>query len=302
MSKQIIRIVFLFLIFGLTESMAQAGSEITAEKKDSRINISINGRFFTSYIFSQDEKYPYFYPVNGPSGASVTSMRNSNYPHHSSLFFGADRLNGGNYWQEGLERGQIISVKADIIENGGERVVIENECIWVRPGANAPIKDTRRIIISAPSNDMFQIDFDIALQALMDITIRRTNHSLFSARMDPDLAVLNGGTMINAQGDRGEKETFGKPSPWMDFYGKRGDNVEGMAIMQHPSGTWSSAPWFTRDYGFFSPTQLYWPDDMEKGTIIEKGEVIKLRYRVLVHAGDHKTANIKGQYEKYKNE
>lgn len=304
MGKKIIQIVLLFLIliYGPTDSMAQAETEITAEKKGSQIDISINGSFFTSYIFSQDGKYPFFYPVNGPSGASVTSMRNSNYPHHSSLFFGIDKLNEGNYWQEGLDRGQIVSVKADIIENDGERVVIENECIWIRPGANAPIKDTRRIIISAPSNDMFQIDFDIDLQALMDITIQRTNHSLFSGRMAPDLSVVNGGTMINAQGEKGEEETFGKPSPWIDFYGKRGDDIEGMAIMQHPSNTWPSAPWFTRDYGFFSPTSLYWPDDVEKGTIIEKGEIVELRYRVLVHAGDHQSANIAEQYEKYEKE
>lgn len=302
MSKQILKLIFLVFVCSIIHSHVKAQAKITAEKKDSRIDISINGRFFTSYHFAQDEKYPYFYPVNGPSGASVTSMRNGNYPHHSSLFFGADKLNGGNYWQEGLERGQIISVKADIVENNGERVVIENECLWVRPGANAPIKDTRQIIISAPSSDMFQIDFNIALHALMDINIERTNHSLFSGRMAPDLAVTNGGTIINAAGNKGEKDTFGKYSPWMDFYGKRGNHIEGMAIMQHPSGDWSTAPWFTRNYGFFSPTKLYWPDNLEKGTTIENGDVINLRYRVLVHAGNHVAADIQGQYEKYKEE
>ncbi|MFA5814449.1 MAG: DUF6807 family protein [Bacteroidales bacterium] len=91
--------------------------------------MSINDNLFTQYIFSEDEKYPFFFPVNGPSGFSVTSMRNSLYPHHSSLFFGCDRVNGGNYWQEGLERGQIRTLRAEIKESGGDKVVIENECI-----------------------------------------------------------------------------------------------------------------------------------------------------------------------------
>jgi hypothetical protein len=226
-------------------------------------------------------------------------MRNGNYPHHSSLFFGCDKVNGGNYWQEGLERGQIISLRADIIESGNDKVVIETENIWRRPNANSPIKDFRKITITAPSNDLFQIDFDITMEMLMDVTIDKTNHSLFSGRMDADLAVTNGGTMVNANGDKGEKGTFGKRSPWIDFYGKRGDKFEGMAIMQHPSNEWYPSPWFTRDYGFFSPTPMYWPAD-DKETTLKKGQTIKLKYRVLVHAGDVASAKIAEQFEVYK--
>jgi hypothetical protein len=148
---------------------------------------------------------------------------------------------------------------------------------------------------------MFRIDFDIEMEMLMDVTILKTNHSLFSGRMDPDLAVINGGTMINAEGETGEKGTFGKASPWIDYYGKRMGKIEGMVIMQHPSNRWYPAPWFTRDYGFYSPTPLYWPKD-DKSSVLKKGETIRLRYRVLVHSGDHLQAKIAEQFEKYKND
>ncbi len=250
-------------------------------------------------IFSEDEKYPFFYPVNGPvSGASVTSMRNGVYPQHSSLFFGCDRVNGGNYWQEGLERGRIISVNAEILEEGKDRAVISDECIWSRPGAVSPIKDSREIIITAPAENLVQMDITICMEMLTDVHIQRTNHSLFSARMAADLSVRYGGIMINAAGDRGEEATFGKNSPWMDYSGKRGDIVEGIAILQHPSNPWYPSPWFTRDYGFFSPTPMYWPENGEE-TFLEKGEKLILRYRVLVHAGDHEEANIAGLFEQY---
>jgi hypothetical protein len=158
-----------------------------ANAPSNKINVTIDGKYFTSYICSSDEKYPFFYPVNGPlSGGSVTSMRNGEYPHHSSLFFGCDQVNGGNYWQEGLERGRIISV--------------------------------------------------------------------------------------NAEGESGEKATFGKNSPWMDYFGKRGDFMEGIAILQHPSNPWYPSPWFTRDYGFMSPTPMYWPAN-DKETVMKKGEI-----------------------------
>ncbi len=292
-------IILAFLLMGNLNVFAQ--TKIAAQKFNSKIDILINNNLFTSYNFSQEEKYPFFFPVNGPSNASVTSMRNGNYPHHSSLFFGCDKVNGGNYWQEGLERGQIISLRADIIESGNDKVIIESENIWRRPNANSPIKDFRKITITTPSKDVYQIDFEIVMEMLMDVTIEKTNHSLFSGRMDADLAVINGGIMINADGDKGEKETFGKKSAWIDFYGKRGDKFEGMAILQHPTNEWYPSPWFTRDYGFFSPTPMYWPQN-DKETTLKKGQTIQLKYRVLVHSGNTESAKIAERFEKFKGE
>jgi len=297
------RKIFIYTLFILTGTvivLPASGVKINAVKVGSKINVTIDGKFFTSYICSDDEKYPFFYPVNGPvSGGSVTSMRNAVYPHHTSLFFGCDQVNGGNYWQEGLERGRIISVNAQILKEGGDTVIITDECIWSRPGALSPVKDTRVYTITVPSVTMVQVDAEITMEMLIDVHIRKTNHSLFSARMAADLAVTNGGTMINAEGIKGEKETFGKRSPWIDFYGKRGNAVEGLAILQHPSNPWYPAPWFTRDYGFISPTPMYWPED-DKETFLEKGKQLILRYRVLVHAGTHSEADIAGQFEIFK--
>lgn len=273
---------------------------VSAVKIGNRIDVSVGEKLFTSYRFYDDEKYPFFFPLNSPvSGGSVTAMRNSLWPHHTSLFFGCDRVNGGNYWQEGLERGRIVSLGARIVEDKGERVVIEDECVWKRPDADAPIKDKRRITVSSPSEKIYQLDFDIELEMLMDVTIEKTNHSFFSVRMDESLSVRQGGTMVNSNGKKGEKETFGERSPWMDFYGKRNvSGNEGLALMQHPSNKWYPSPWFTRDYGFMSPTPMYWPED-DKATRLKKGEKINLRYRVIVHGGNTAEANIKGLFEQY---
>jgi len=290
----------ILLISVLTSVNPLAAARITAEKVGSKINVTIDNKFFTSYIFSDDEKYPFFYPVNGPlTGSSVTSIRNGEYPHHSSLFFGCDLVNGGNWWQEGLDRGRIISVNAQIIKQGGDTVLITDECIWIRPGAISPLKDNRVITITSPSPDKILIDFDISLEMLTDVTILKNNHSLFSVRTAADLSVKYGGTMVNAEDMRSEKETFGKKSAWIDYYGKRGNNTEGIAILQHPSNPWYPAPWFTRDYGFMSPTPMYWPEN-GRDISFKKDTVLNLRYRVVIHSGDHKEAGIAGEFEKYK--
>lgn len=292
---------FILSILYMCPAWAQP-AQVSAVKVGNRIDVTIGNSFFTSYRFYEDEKYPYFFPVNGPvSGASVTSMRNGIYPHHSSLFFGCDRVNGGNYWQEGLQRGRIISIGAKIVESKGERVIIEDECVWKRPDADAPIKDKRHIVITSPSPSVYVLDFDVEMEMLMDVTILKTNHSLFSARIANDLSVKGGGKMINSDKKEGEAGTFGVNSPWIDCYGTRAAGTEGIAILQHPANRWYPSRWFTRDYGFISPTPMYWPAD-DKATMLKKGEKVSLRYRVIIHGGNTEEAGIASLFEQYAKE
>ena len=188
-----------------------------------------------------------------------------------------------------------------MVETGGEKAVITDECIWKRPDADAPIKDKRVITVSTSENGSYVLDFEIEMEMLMDVTILKTNHSLFSARIAEDLTVKQGGVMVNSTGDSTEKETFGTPSPWMDCYGSRKTGVEGIAILQHPSNRWYPSKWFTRDYGFMSPTPMWWPENGES-QLFSKGETVSLRYRVIVHKGTAQEADIAGEFEKYRKE
>lgn len=301
MKTKLNRLSFALLSFGLVVAAlpCQAQQKLEATRVGSRIDVTIGGKFFTSYRFADNEKYPFFFPVNGPSDTSVTSMRNGQYPHHSSLFFGCDKVNGGNYWQEGLERGRIVT-QGPVLESArGNQIVIRDVCDWTRPGAPQPLRDKRRIIISAPSANLRQIDFDITLEAMEDVVIQKTNHSLFSARMDPDLTPVYGGTMVNADGAKGEKATFGKPSPWLACFGSRdGKTTEGLAILQHPQNPGYPSTWFTRDYGFLSPTPMYWPAK-GKDTRMAKGETLRLCYRVLIFSGTAESAGIAEIFDEF---
>jgi len=73
---------------------------------------------------------------------------------------------------------------------------------------------------------------------------------------------------------------------------------EGLAILQHPSSHGFPSPWFTRDYGFLSPTPMYWPED-GKATRIAKGKKLMLAYRVLVFSGTPESAGIAEAYETF---
>jgi hypothetical protein len=289
----------LFGISGLAPAAQPTSAKVEAKMEKNQVVVTVGGQQFTCYKFDASQKYPYFWPVNGPaSGKSITTETSEPYPHHHSLFFGCDQVNGGNYWQESNERGQILSQRPKIVEASGTRVVFTDIGLWKQPGKESILRDQRRIIITAPSDSLRLIDFQIAMEPLIDIRIRKTNHSLFSARVVPELAVTAGGTLINAEGKTTEKGTFNVASPWCDYYGTRAGVTEGLAIFQHPSDRWYPAPWFTRDYGFFSPTPMNWLEGDQLD--LPKGQKLTLSYRVVVHSGDTQKAGIPALFDAYK--
>ena len=266
--------------------------------------VTVAGKLFTQYKFGSDLKKPYLWPLAGPStGTSVTVESPKDHPHHNSMWFACDRLNGRDYWHH-QNPGATIFSRGPVIEvSQGPEVVFTDICEWTpRSGdilASPTMLDLRRITVRAPDAATRLIDFQITWLPLVDVTITKTNHSLFALRMLPVLSVKSGGVMINAQGGRGEKATFGKSAPWMDYYGTHDGKVEGAAILQHPSNRWYPSPWFTRDYGFFSPTPMQW---LKTPLSLPRGKPVVLAYRVVVHAGTHEDAAIARRFAEFAEE
>lgn len=284
---------------GLVSCAGFGGGRVSAKTGENRLDVFVGDSLFTSYKFADTQKYPYFWPVNGPvSGKSVTTETSEPYPHHHSLFFACDFVNGANYWQEGNERGQIVSQGVKILQKSGHEVIFEDLCHWRVPGQAPIIEDRRRVTVMAPAEDLCTIDFDISLKALTLVTIKQSNHSLFAARMTPELSVEQGGVLINAEGGLNRQGTEAVASAWCDYSGTRDGVTEGLAILQHPSNRWFPCKWETRDYGFFSPTPIQWLD----GGTIELSPAdppLRLRYRVVVHTGDSRAADIAGLFANY---
>ncbi|HWH70233.1 MAG TPA: DUF6807 family protein, partial [Candidatus Sulfotelmatobacter sp.] len=202
-------------------------------------------------------------------------------------------VNGGNYWQEDYATGQILSTGPKLGAATKSSVEILDACEWQKPGGPVVMKDRRKITVTVPSEQVRFIDWEIEWSAVENVVVEKTNHSLFSMRAALDITPKGGGNLVNAEGDSGEKGTFGKKSAWCGFWGKRanvaGEIIEGIAILDHPQNPWAPTPWFTRDYGFASPTPMNF---MEKPWELAAGKSVTLRYRVVLHAGDPKAAKL----------
>jgi hypothetical protein len=253
-----------------------------------------NNRVLLSYRAHTTQKYPYVYPLAGPlTGLSLTAETGLPWPHHRSLFFGCDRVNGGDYWAGELGKGHIRSTGLKLGATTKDAVEILDTCEWRKPDGAVVMKDERRLVVRAPGDRLWFLDWEILWSAVVPTRIEKTNHSLFSLRAAPDLTPGGGGRLVNAEGFSGEKATFGLPSAWCDFSGQRervaGNVVEGIALLDHPRNPWAPCPWFTRDYGFISPTPLNF---IEKPLELAAGKSCTLRYRVVLHAGDARDAGL----------
>ena len=49
-----------------SESVNAQSRQVTASRIGNRIDVTVGDHFFTSYRFYDDEKYPFFFPVNSP--------------------------------------------------------------------------------------------------------------------------------------------------------------------------------------------------------------------------------------------
>jgi hypothetical protein len=191
-------------------------------------------------------------------------------------------VNGGNYWQEGIDRGQIISRGPVILKDGPASIHIKDSCDWKQPNEESIIRDSRDIIITAPSDSLRFVDISITLFALTNIHIEKSNHSLLSVRMKKSLSVSKGGALVNSSGQEGEEGTAGQEALWCDYTGEHFGILEGITILNSPYNIWNPVKWFTRDYGFFSPTNMNFLPD---GLRINKNDSLNFAYRIVVHTG-----------------
>ncbi len=56
------KIILFVVLIASFHSVTFSQSKVTAEKVGDKIEIRISGNLFTSYILSEFEKYPFFYP------------------------------------------------------------------------------------------------------------------------------------------------------------------------------------------------------------------------------------------------
>ena len=274
-------------------------------------DIMLGEHLFARYDTTTGPNKPFFHPIFAPGQKQVVRGLSSSprpgettdHPHHQGLWFTHGAVNGEDYWA--LTQSKTIHARyRDVISGpvfGGFTAVTR----WINK-AGAPIaEDTRECRV-----------YELAGARVMDVTIVMrpiggplqfgdTKEGTFGIRL-PDSMRLRGGDgrIVNSEGVK-DGETWGKRAAWVDYYGTVDGATVGVAIMDHPSSFRHPTHWHVRDYGLFCANPFGVHDfekDKPAGTgdhLVRLGETLKLRYRLIFHAGDTLAARIADRWADY---
>ena len=275
------------------------------DSENSAVWVRWNNDVLTCYRAEALQKYPYFYPLRAlKSGLSLVTETGQPWPHHRGVFFGADRVNGRNYWQNNPDKDRIVSKKLALGECTEKSVEILNECLWTPFEGEPVLADKRRYLLNIIDDATYTLDSYIEMKALTEVVIEKTNHGFFGVRTENDLSVDGGGVLINSEGQQKQENTHTKPGRWMASYGKRYGRddglVEGLAIMSPPykRSPFSRSIWFTRDYGNYSPHPFDTFANDEK-FVMPKDDVLRLAYRIVAFTGVPTNAFLNAQWNEF---
>lgn len=302
----------LALLLTLTLLTVAARGEVKVKPSDDgRVEVTINGKPFTTYHVKSGAK-PVLWPVYGPTGKEMTrgypmreptAKEKKDHIHHRSLWFTHGDVNGVSFWHEQGANGEIIHQKF-LNLSSGKQGVIASQNDWIGPDGKKICEDYRSFVFSGDDKSR-QIDVEITVKASEgEVKFGDTKEGCFGVRVAGSMRTeLNeGGQILTSEGKR-DKAAWGTKAPWVDYSGPVDGETLGVAILNHPSSFRYPTYWHVRTYGLFAANPFglhnFLGKEHDGSHTMKKGETFTLRYRVLLHAGDAETADVASAFEKY---
>jgi len=260
-----------------------------------RVDITVGGKPFTSYIYPTTLKKPTLYPVRSASGMVVTRGwpleprlgEHVDHPHQVGLWFNHENVNGVDFWNNSdaipaaraSAMGTILHRAVRRAESGPGEGVLEVTTEWVDAHGAALLREDTRFVFRA-SADVRRIDRVAILTALgRPVTFNDAKDGLLGLRVARALeqpattaevyadasghattvpALNNAGVTghyRNSEGLEGDA-AWGTRARWCMLSGV----VEGapvtIAILDHPTNVGFPTYWHARGYGLFAANPL----------------------------------------------
>ena len=277
---------------------------------DHRASFVIDGRERLCWHFGTSYPRPFFFPLNGPSGTSLTRMGHPgapNHDHHQSVWFAHHKVLGIDFWgntsparirqkewlayHEGDEEA-VMAVKLGWYDGHDPKELLEQELIVsVRPGEAIQPGGTNETLIELQST--FRPTADM-------LEFGKTNFGFLAVRVAKSLSAhFGGGQLSDSEGRVGEPAIFGNRARWMDDSGPsplapalRGEEpgvrgssadtktaTEGITYFDHPSNPSHPTHWHVREDGWMGASACF-----AEPLATTKAAPLVLRYLLHAHA------------------
>jgi hypothetical protein len=221
------------------------GVQVVADEVHRRVDITIDGAAFTSYIWPTSLKKPVLFPLITDSGVTVTRgypfdprpNERTDHPHQVGMWFNYSNVNGFDFWNNSdavkperrSKMGTIVQSRVLSTQSGRNRGELVVESIWMTGDDKPLIKDTTRYIFFRRKRIRF-IDQITTLQALDRVVFSDARDGLFGIRVAHWLESSqdDGKTLLDSSGRplRREKPVAGDTTALTGVY-RTGEGVSG---------------------------------------------------------------------------
>ena len=269
------------------------GVTVTPDQAQRRVDITIDGKPFTSFIWPTTLKKPTLFPLITDEGITVTrgyplepqTAERVDHPHHAGLWFNYGNANGFDFWnnsdaikpEDRPKMGDVVFKKIVSARSGLDQGELVFESTWVT-GQNQPIlEQTTRHVFSGRHHARV-IDQIITLKALDRVVFHDDKEGLLGMRVARWLESPNekGGVFMDANGrptkvEGGNAEATGvyltsegvkgdavwsTRGRWCSLTGHTDDHTVTIAIFDHPENPGFPTYWHARGYGLFAANPL----------------------------------------------
>jgi hypothetical protein len=268
--------------------------QLTPREADQRVDVTIDGQPFTSFLYPNTIAKQVLYPINTASGKVITrgwpleprAGERVDHPHHIGLWFNHANVNGLDFWNNSdsipparkPKMGTIVFKGIDKVESGKGEGSLEAKADWVNSTGEVLLHETTQYVFHGAEN-LRSIDRITTLTAVQPVTfndnkdgtlglrVRReleqpaTRPEIFSdeAGVATAVPVLNNegvtGHYLNADGIGGDS-VWSTRSRWTELTGEVQGEPITVAIFDHPSNYNFPTYWHARGYGLFAANPL----------------------------------------------
>src|SRR5438270_6187156 len=136
--------------------------KVTPNESARRVDISIDGKPFSSYIWPDSLAKPVLYPLRSPAGTIVTrgfpleprSGERVDHPHHAGLWFNYGNVNGFDFWnnstaiksEDAPKMGSIFHRAIVSTASGSDRGELVVDADWITGKQQLVLKERTRFI------------------------------------------------------------------------------------------------------------------------------------------------------------
>jgi hypothetical protein len=307
----------------------QEGSAAIEVVKDDAIVFRVGKDEVTRYHIAQTVAKPYFWPLIAPNGVALTRAwpMDANEPdtqkdhvHQKSAWFchgdvipeGIELkqrikgVEGVDFWSETPGHGRIVCTKVGEPRREKDHGWVATANEW-RTADGVKVLDEARTIHLYDLREGRLLVLDIDLNAsVCPLTFGDTKEGSLGIRIRTAMTEQKGkGRLTNAEGKTTEKDCWGQVSAWCDYSGEVGGSRAGLAIFADPTNSVPTA-WHSRAYGLmaanpFGRSKSGFPSQRGNTKLVhlDKGEHLKLRYGLFLHAGDAEEGKVAAAYERF---